>query len=381
MTNATIGSVSVTSTGITTAGVVHGGALASDTNIMLGGSIIYQQPYGTNTNTALGVGANGGSDSSGTGNTASGNCAMNAGNPGNPGACGNPGGSSNVPAFRPPLRAPSSNGGGKDAQPHAMQMGNFNTAHGFQALSSLGSGSYNTAHGANTLFATTTGNSNTAIGAFSLANNSSGSSNTAVGIEALANGFGSSNTALGFSAFGGGGNLFLVEGSNNIGVGANAGNNLGTGSGNIYIGSQGGGTNNIIEGRNRKQCDTDRRNTALGDAAIQTAFHAAGIAGATVSGVPVLVNTSTGQLGVASSSRRFKEDIHDMSDASDGLMRLRPVTFRYKQPFDDGAKPIQYGLIAEEVAEVYPDLVARSADSSRSRKGCQPNRRLLRMGN
>ena len=101
-------------------------------------------------------------------------------------------------------------------------------------------------------------------------------------------------------------------------------------------------------------------NTALGDAAIQTAFYAAGIAGATVSGVPVLVNTSTGQLGVASSSRRFKEDIHDMSDASDGLMRLRPVTFRYKQPFEDGAKPLQYGLIAEEVGEVYPDLVARS---------------------
>jgi hypothetical protein len=67
-------------------------------------------------------------------------------------------------------------------------------------------------------------------------------------------------------------------------------------------------------------------------------------------------------LGVATSSRRFKEDIHDMADASDGLMRLRPVTFRYKQPFDDGTKPIQYGLIAEEVAEVYPDLVAHSAD-------------------
>jgi hypothetical protein len=51
-----------------------------------------------------------------------------------------------------------------------------------------------------------------------------------------------------------------------------------------------------------------------------------------------------------------------MADASSGLMRLRPVTFRYKKPFDDGSKPIQYGLIAEEVAEVYPDLVARTAD-------------------
>jgi hypothetical protein len=63
-----------------------------------------------------------------------------------------------------------------------------------------------------------------------------------------------------------------------------------------------------------------------------------------------------------SSSRRYKEDIQDMADASDGLMRLRPVTFRYQKPFSDGSKSIQYGLIAEEVAEVYPDLVAQSAD-------------------
>jgi hypothetical protein len=71
---------------------------------------------------------------------------------------------------------------------------------------------------------------------------------------------------------------------------------------------------------------------------------------------------SNGQLGTVSSSRRFKEDIQDMGDASRDLMRLRPVTFRYKQPFADGSTPIQYGLIAEEVADVYPDLVAHSAD-------------------
>jgi hypothetical protein len=77
--------------------------------------------------------------------------------------------------------------------------------------------------------------------------------------------------------------------------------------------------------------------------------------------VPVLID-SGGQLGTVSSSRRFKEDIQDMGDASRGLMRLRPVTFRYRQAFADGSKPIQYGLIAEEVADVYPDLVAHSAD-------------------
>jgi hypothetical protein len=71
---------------------------------------------------------------------------------------------------------------------------------------------------------------------------------------------------------------------------------------------------------------------------------------------------SNGQLGTISSSRRFKEDIQDMGEASRGLMRLRPVTFRYQKPFADGTKPIQYGLIAEEVEEIYPDLVARSAD-------------------
>jgi hypothetical protein len=78
--------------------------------------------------------------------------------------------------------------------------------------------------------------------------------------------------------------------------------------------------------------------------------------------IPVMIDSTTGQLGTVSSSRRYKEDIHDMGGASEGLMRLRPVTFRYKKPFDDGSKPIQYGLIAEEVAQVYPDLVARSAD-------------------
>jgi hypothetical protein len=88
---------------------------------------------------------------------------------------------------------------------------------------------------------------------------------------------------------------------------------------------------------------------------------ARGVATGQNNAVPVLID-SNGQLGTISSSRRFKEDIRAMGDASEGLMRLRPVTFRYKKPFDDGSKPIQYGLIAEEVAEVYPDLVAHSAD-------------------
>lgn len=66
----------------------------------------------------------------------------------------------------------------------------------------------------------------------------------------------------------------------------------------------------------------------------------------------MLINGS-GQLGVASSSRRYKDDIRDMGDSSSRLLELRPVTFRYKQRYADGSKPIDYGLIAEEVAEVF----------------------------
>ncbi|HTT63142.1 MAG TPA: tail fiber domain-containing protein [Bryobacteraceae bacterium] len=74
--------------------------------------------------------------------------------------------------------------------------------------------------------------------------------------------------------------------------------------------------------------------------------------------VPVVIDAN-GQLGTVSSSRRYKEDIRDMGDASNGLMQLRPVTFRYKRAYEDGSKPIQYGLIAEEVAQAFPDLVAQ----------------------
>jgi polyhydroxyalkanoate synthesis regulator phasin len=90
----------------------------------------------------------------------------------------------------------------------------------------------------------------------------------------------------------------------------------------------------------------------------------AGIRGVTTgnnNAVPVVID-SNGQLGTISSSQRFKEDIHDMADASNGLLNLRPVTFRYTKPYEDGSKPLDYGLIAEEVAEVYPDLVVRGSD-------------------
>ena len=227
--------------------------------------------------------------------------------------------------------------------------GGANTATGFDALTSNTSGGANTASGYNSMADNTTGASNTASGASALESNTSGGANTAAGAGALqSNTSGIQNTATGASAL-----LNNTTGNNNIAVGYYSGTSVAAAnSNNIDIGSVG------VSG------DGAAANSGvirIGTAGTQTSFFASGITGVNVSGAAVMVSAS-GQLGVVSSSRRYKEDIQDMGDASSGLLRLRPVTFRYKQPFDDGSKPIEYGLIAEEVAEVYPDLVARSAD-------------------
>jgi hypothetical protein len=129
-----------------------------------------------------------------------------------------------------------------------------------------------------------------------------------------------------------------------------------TGSNNIDIGNQGSTSDS---GTIRIGCTS---NCLVGNAP-QTSAYIAGIYGFStgLANVPVVID-SNGNLGTVSSSRRYKEDIADMGNASDRLMQLRPVTFRYKKAYEDGSRPVQYGLIAEEVAEVYPDLVAHSAD-------------------
>jgi trimeric autotransporter adhesin len=228
--------------------------------------------------------------------------------------------------------------------------GNYNTASGYQALGNTtanNTGSYNTATGTSALQANTTGGANTATGAFALGVNNIGSDNTADGYGALAfNNTGYQNTALGAFALGGN-----STGTNNIAIGYDAAVNVsGANSYNIEIGTTGTSTDNGV--------------ISIGTSGVQTSFFAQGIYGISSgnnSAIPVLVDSS-GQLVTVSSSRRFKEDIQDMGEASSGLMRLRPVTFRYKKPLADGSQPIQYGLIAEEVAEVYPDLVSYSAD-------------------
>jgi hypothetical protein len=189
--------------------------------------------------------------------------------------------------------------------------------------------------------ALTTAQANTAVGQDALTSNTTGAGNMASGFSALLNNTtGTGNTAAGYQALYGN-----TTGSNNIGIGALGGFNPTTGNYNIMIGSRGAFADDHI--------------IRIGDVQGQTFI--AGISGVNVNGVAVLVSSS-GQLGVASSSRRFKEEIQDMGDATANLMRLRPVTFRYKKPFEDGSKPIQYGLIAEEVEQVYPELVARSSD-------------------
>jgi hypothetical protein len=224
-----------------------------------------------------------------------------------------------------------------------------NVAAGPFALQVNTTGSANTASGHSALQGNETGSNNTATGNFALQSNQGGSYNTAIGASAMLGSTGSggsNNTALGAFAL-----WPTTSGNNNIAVGYQAGTQFNDGnSNNIHIGHQGE--------------PPDNGTIRVGTPGTQTSFFAAGIRGVTTGNndaVPVMID-SNGQLGTVSSSRRFKEDIHDMGDASSGLMRLRPVTFRYQKPFADGSKPMQYGLIAEEVAEVYPDLVAHSAD-------------------
>ncbi len=221
--------------------------------------------------------------------------------------------------------------------------GTANTGTGVAALLANSSGYDNTATGAVAMYYNTTGHGNTADGRDALQRNTTGSYNSAVGTSSLFNNAGGGyNTALGYRA------LYMnTTGTYNIAIGAGAGLYGSTGTHNIYIGNVGDPTDNGI--------------IRIGSPEDHARFFAAGVSGVNVGGdaAEVFVNSS-GQLGILGSSRAFKEDIHDMGEASDGLLRLRPVTFRYKDDAGSGEGSLQYGLIAEEVAKVYPELVVRS---------------------
>jgi hypothetical protein len=220
--------------------------------------------------------------------------------------------------------------------------GSANTAVGSQALMTNSGGTSNTAVGANALF-TNTGSGNTAVGDSALVFNNAGSGNTATGALALFNNTignqniaygngalsnsteGSSNTAIGDSA------LLLATGNDNIGVGASAGSGVTTADNVICIGAAG----------------SDQSNSCyIGNIFAQEVA---------LDGVAVLVD-SLGKLGVQISSRRFKEEIQPMNKASEVILALKPVTFHYTS---DAKNTPCFGLIAEDVAEVNPNLVVR----------------------
>jgi trimeric autotransporter adhesin len=220
-----------------------------------------------------------------------------------------------------------------------------NTAVGYEALYGAGTytGAHNSAFGYQTLYSDNTGSYNNAIGDNTLAYNTTGNNNNAVGYAALySTTTGSSNNAQGYYAL-----ARLTTGSSNTGLGEYAGYNQTTGSNNIYIGNQGvAGESAVIK---------------IGTAATQTTAFIAGITGTNVTGGATVVVNSSGQLGVMSSSRQYKEDIHPLGEASERVYDLHPVAFRYRQADEKGEKPIQYGLVAEEVAETLPELVVHDA--------------------
>ena len=200
-------------------------------------------------------------------------------------------------------------------------------------------GAFNTANGAFALFTNTIGTSNTASGAFALLNNTTGVENTANGYRVLSgNATGVGNTAYGSQA------LVQSTGNNNIALGAHAGFNISTGSNNIHIGNVGAGNESAT--------------VRIGDNN-QTKAFIAGINGVNQgSPTAVFINTLTGQLGTTApaSSRRYKKEIKPMDAASEAVLALKPVSFHYKS---DNTKTPQFGLIAEDVADVNPDLVMR----------------------
>ena len=219
-----------------------------------------------------------------------------------------------------------------------------NTANGINALVFNSSGSDNTATGYNAMWNNFTGSGNVANGADALHFTTSGDHNTAIGESALhQNGAGDDNTGVGFSA------LFNNTGNQNIALGSRAGEELTTGSDNIDIGNAGiAGESGVIR---------------IGTVGTQTATYIAGIRDARIAhGVAVTVGiTDDGQLGVRASSARFKEAIKPMDKASEVIFSLEPVSFHYKKDLDPEAVP-QFGLVAEQVAKVDSDLVARDAE-------------------
>lgn len=234
--------------------------------------------------------------------------------------------------------------------------GSANTAAGVQALADNG-GSYNTAVGYQTMAKNLVGNYTTAVGSFALQANTLGGYDTAFGALALSlNSNGSGNTAFGYAGL-----RSNTTGSNNIGFGYQTMYLNSTGSNNIAMGYQGG--YNVLNGSNTIEIGNlgayaDENLIRIGTQGTQTKAYLAGISGAQVTGSAVYV-TPSGQLGVLASSERYKTGVAPIGQSSRKLQQLRPVTYHLKA---DPNGVAQYGLIAEEVDKVYPELVIRDTD-------------------
>jgi hypothetical protein len=239
--------------------------------------------------------------------------------------------------------------------------GNYNTAAGYQSLYSNSTGNYNTATGSESLYSNSTGNDNTASGYRAMYTNTTGINNTAFGFDALySNTTGKGNAAQGSNALysnttgirnlGIGNNalLYNTSGSYNTAVGMNAGSSQTTGNDTIYINNVG------VAGESQTLRLGTQGTAGVVGSGILTAY-IAGVAGSQVTGNAVYV-TATGQLGVLASSERYKTNVAAMDSSTEKLAQLRPVTFKLKT---DRQGTVQYGLIAEEVDKVYPELVVR----------------------
>jgi hypothetical protein len=265
-------------------------------------------------------------------------------------------------------------------------IGSFNTAFGAFALNNSVDGSNNTAIGNRALLSNTNGHDNTAVGQQALLSNAGGTSdqgseNTAVGAGALlSNTTGSDNTAVGTGA--------LVNNNDNFNTatGARALLNNTTGNGNTATGSfallnnDKGNSNTAVGGSALVNNTTGTGNTALGVGAGLGVFTANSVIcidhpgqdvsnscfigqifGETSSGGTAVFINSDGKLGTTTSSRRFKEGIKPLDQASRALFSLKPVAFRYKKEIDPTGRS-QFGLVAEEVEKVNPDLVVRDKE-------------------
>jgi hypothetical protein len=344
-------------------------SISASDNVAVGSQALYSNTSG-NQNVAVGAEAlytNG----AGSNNTAAGFRALNT----------NSSGSNNSAIGSFSLfqnMSGSFNAGLGDSALYSNYNGNFNTATGVSAMNSNGSGNSNSAYGYQSLFINSSGTYNTAVGVQSLYSNTTSNFNTAAGYQALyGNIDGIENSAFGQSALrtnvsgnfntaAGTRSLFNNMGSQNTAVGGNSLQNNQAGSNNVAIGFNAGsnltnGHYNIMIGAATNGLAADNGVIRIGSN-IQTKAFMSGIYGQTTGGAGIAVYIdNNGQLGTNPSSGRFKEQIEELN-SGDQIYSLRPVSFRYRNELFHVDSSLQYGLIAEEVEKINPNLVAYGKD-------------------